>query len=97
VATFARGVVLGAFIQGFKVDGRHFVGTSFDFVTPFAMLTGFALMFGYGLLGAGWLIMKTEDDLQAWSRRGGRVCLIGVVIVVVAVSIWTPLADQDIA
>ena len=55
VATFAQGVVLGSFIQGFKVDGRHFTGTSFDWVTPFALLTGVALMFGYGLLGAvGW-------------------------------------------
>ena len=26
VATFAQGVVLGAFIQGFKVDGRQFAG-----------------------------------------------------------------------
>ena len=97
VATFAQGVVLGAFIQGFKVDGRHFAGSSFDLLTPFALLTGVALMFGYGLLGAGWLIMKTEGDLQAWSRRAGRVCLVGVGLAVVAVSIWTPLVDPDIA
>jgi cytochrome bd ubiquinol oxidase subunit II len=97
VATFAQGVVLGAFIQGFKVEGRHFVGTSFDFFTPFALLTGLALMFGYALLGSGWLIMKTEGELQAWSRRAGRVCLIGVGIAVVAVSIWTPLVDPTIA
>ena len=97
VATFAQGVVLGAFIQGFKVDGRHFAGGSFDFLTPFAMLTGIALMFGYGLLGAGWLIIKTEGDLQAWSRRAGRICLVGVAIAVLAVSIWTPLVDPEIA
>ena len=97
VATFAQGVVLGAFIQGFKVDGRHFAGGSFDFLTPFAILTGVALMFGYGLLGAGWLIMKTEGDLQAWSRRAGRICLVGVAIAVLAVSIWTPLVDAQIA
>jgi cytochrome d ubiquinol oxidase subunit II len=97
VATFAQGVVLGAFIQGFKVDGRHFAGTSFDFATPFALLTGVALMLGYGLLGAGWLILKTEGDLQAWSRRAGRICLVGVGAAVLAVSIWTPLADPVIA
>src|SRR5215469_12617034 len=39
VATFAQGLVLGAFIQGFKVDGRHFAGTSFDWARPFALLT----------------------------------------------------------
>src|SRR3569833_3122385 len=97
VATFAQGVVLGKFIQGFNIEGRVFAGTSFDWVTPFALLTGVALMFGYGLLGAGWLILKTEDALQRWARRAGRVCLIGVLVAIVAVSIWTPISNADIA
>jgi len=97
VATFAQGVVLGAFIQGFKAEGRHFTGTSFDWVTPFALLTGIALMFGYGLLGACWLVLKTEGDLQEWARRAARLCLIGVLVAIVAVSIWTPLEHPDIA
>jgi cytochrome bd ubiquinol oxidase subunit II len=97
VATFAQGVVLGTFIQGFKVDGRHFIGTSFDWITPFALLTGVALLFGYALLGAGWLILKTEGALQDWARRCGRVCLIAVLIAILAVSIWTPVADPGIA
>src|SRR5206468_3028391 len=49
VAVFAQGVVLGAFIQGFRVEGRVFSGTSVDFLTPFSILTGLALLFGYGL------------------------------------------------
>jgi cytochrome d ubiquinol oxidase subunit II len=97
VATLAQGVVLGSFIQGFKVDGRVFAGSSFDFATPFALLTGVALVFGYGLLGAGWLVMKTDGALQAWSRRAGRVCLVGVACGIVAVSVWTPLASSAIA
>ncbi len=97
VATFAQGVVLGAFIQGFKVEGRHFSGTSFDWITPFSLLTGLALMFGYCLLGAGWLILKTEGALQQWARQAGRVCLVAVLIAIFAVSIWTPLADPGIA
>jgi cytochrome d ubiquinol oxidase subunit II len=97
VATFAQGVVLGTFIQGFKVDGRQFSGTSLDWMTPFALLTGLALMFGYSLLGAGWLILKTEGDLQDWARRAGRVCLIGVLVAILAVSIWTPLENAGIA
>jgi cytochrome d ubiquinol oxidase subunit II len=97
VATFAQGVVLGSFIQGFKVEGRVFSGTSFDWVTPFALATGVALMFGYALLGAGWLILKTEGGLQDWARRAARVCLIGVALAIVAVSIWTPAANAEIA
>jgi cytochrome bd ubiquinol oxidase subunit II len=96
-ATFAQGVVLGTFIQGFKVEGRHFIGTSFDWVTPFALLTGIALMFGYSLLGAGWLILKTEGELQQWARRAGRVCLVAVIVAILAVSIWTPISNADIA
>ena len=97
VAVFAQGMVLGAFIQGFRVEGRQFSGGSFDFLTPFCVLTGVSLLFGYGLLGAGWLVIKTEGALQDWARRQGRVCLIGVVIGIVIVSLWTPLMEQRIA
>jgi cytochrome d ubiquinol oxidase subunit II len=97
LATFSQGVVLGAFIQGFKVDGRHFAGTSFDWVAPFPLAVGVALMFGYGLLGATWLVLKTEGDLQAWARRAGMVCLAGVLVAILAVSIWTPMSRPDIA
>ena len=97
VAAFAQGAVLGAFIQGFTVQGREFSGTSWDWLTPFSVLTGLGLMCGYGLLGAGWLIIKTEGLLQAWARQAGRVCLGGVLLAILAVSVWTPLADAAIA
>lgn len=97
IATFAQGIVLGAFIQGFKVDGRHFVGSSFDCFTPFSLLTGLALVLGYALLGAGWLVLKTDGEIQVRARRHGRIALIGVLVAVGVVSIWTPLADSDIA
>ena len=97
LATFAQGVVLGAFIQGFKVEGRHFTGGSFDCFTPFSLFTGVALLFGYGLLGAGWLILKTEGALQAQARRAARICFLGTLAAVGIVSIWTPLVDGDIA
>jgi len=97
VATFAQGVVLGAFIQGFRVDGRHFVGSSADCFTPFSLLTGAALVFGYALLGSGWLIIKTEGALQDWARRHGRRSLLGVLACIAAVSIWTPLVQPQIA
>ncbi len=97
VATFAQGAVLGSYIQGFQVSGRIFSGGSFDWLTPFSVLTGVSLMFGYSLLGAAWLILKTEGEAQAWARRAGRIALIGVIVAIGAVSLWTPLADPDIA
>ena len=97
IATFAQGVVLGTFIQGFEVTGRQFSGSSFDFLTPFSLLTGVALLFGYGLLGAGWLILKTEGDFQDDARRHGRICLVAVLVAIGIVSIWTPIANPAVA
>jgi cytochrome bd ubiquinol oxidase subunit II len=96
IATLAQGVMLGAFIQGFNVEGRAYAGGSLDFLTPFSVLTGIALVFGYGLLGAGWLVLKTENDVQARARRYGRVCLVAVVIAIVVVSLWTPVMSDAV-
>jgi cytochrome d ubiquinol oxidase subunit II len=97
LATFAQGVVLGAFVQGFNVQGRQFVGGSFDCFTPFSIFTGLALMSGYALLGAGWLVIKTEGELQDHVRALGRRCLIGTVIGIGIVSLWTPYIEPRIA
>jgi cytochrome d ubiquinol oxidase subunit II len=97
IATFAQGLVLGTFIQGFPVNGRQFAGTSFSFCTLFSLLTGVALLFGYGLLGAGWLILKTDGEVQAAARRYGRICLTGVIVAIGIVSIWTPLMNHAVA
>ena len=90
-------MVLGAFLQGFKVTGRQFSGTSFDFLTPFSLMTGIALLFGYSLLGSGWLVLKTEGEIQAAARRHGKKCLIGTMIAIVLVSLWTPYMSAQIA
>jgi cytochrome d ubiquinol oxidase subunit II len=97
VATYFQGVVLGAFVEGFDVSGRAFAGTSFDWLRPFPLLTGAGLVFGYTLLGATWLVMKTEADLQQWSRRVAERALFGVLAFIAMVSIWTPAANAGIA
>jgi cytochrome d ubiquinol oxidase subunit II len=97
LATFAQGIVLGSFIQGYKVEGRQFAGSTLDCFTPFTLFCGLALMAGYCLLGAGWLVLKTEGDLQAWARKAGRRCLYATVLAIAVVSIWTPVTDPYIA
>jgi len=97
IATFAQGLVLGTFIQGFDVVDTQFAGSSFGFLGPFPLLTGVALVFGYALLGAGWLILKTDGEIQAAARRQGRIALIGVVIAIGLVSVWTPLMSEAVA
>jgi len=69
VATFCQGVALGAFVQGVKVSGRAYGGGWWDWLTPFSLMTGVGLVCGYGLLGACWLIWKTEGELQRRVRH----------------------------
>jgi cytochrome d ubiquinol oxidase subunit II len=97
LATFAQGIVLGAFIQGFATDGTAYTGGSFDCFTPFSVLTGISLMFGYALLGAGWLVLKTEGALQASMRALGRRALLLVLGAITVVSLWTLAAHHAIA
>ncbi len=97
LAAFSQGVILGAFIQGFEVDGRHFVGGSGDCFTLFSVVTGLGLMSGYALLGAGWLIIKTDGRLQEWARALGRRFLIATAVAIVIVSAWTPAIDGGVA
>jgi hypothetical protein len=46
---------------------------------------------------SSWLVIKTEGNLQAWARRHGRWCLIGVLAAIGVVSLWRPLVHEDIA
>jgi cytochrome d ubiquinol oxidase subunit II len=97
VATFAQGVVLGTFVRGFPVEGRQFAGGIFDWLTPFSLLTGIGLLLGYGLLGATWLVLKTEGALQDWARLQSRWLTIAVLAVMGIVSLWTPFLNERIA
>jgi cytochrome d ubiquinol oxidase subunit II len=96
-ATFMQGVILGNFIQGFEVRGRDFAGTSWDWLAPFPLLTCVGLVFGYMLLGATWLVMKTEGELQQWARRMAQRVIWGVLAFIALMSIWTPLSEPRIA
>ena len=55
------------------------------------------LLFGYTLLGATWVVMKTEGDLQAWARARATIALYGVLAFIAMVSLWTPLLHDEIA
>lgn len=97
VAAFAQGLVLGGLLQGIEVRDGAFAGGTFDFLTPFSLLCGVALVIGYGLLGATWLMMKTDGTVERHARRLGVPLLAGLMACVVAVSIWTPFAIAHVA
>src|SRR5262245_53451479 len=97
VAALCQGVILASLIQGIHVEDGAYAGGAFDWATPFAALCGLGVPTGYALLGACWLIMKTEGPLAARAREQAKILLIAVVVLMAAVSLWTPLAFERIA
>lgn len=87
LASLAQGFMLGRYITGFD-DGFGF--------WLFALLVGASVCGGYVLLGATWLVLRTEGELQrkahAWARWG----LLWVALGVALVSIATPLASETV-
>ncbi|MDZ4332278.1 MAG: cytochrome d ubiquinol oxidase subunit II [Pseudomonas sp.] len=96
-ATFFQGVALGAYIDGFEVVDRVYVGGALDWLTPFSLFCGLALIAAYALLGCTWLIMKTEGRLQLQMHDMARPLVFVLLGVTGIVSLWTPLAHVDIA
>ena len=90
VAAFAQGIALGALVQGIPVKDRAYGGGWWDWLTPFSVLTGLALMVGYMLLGATWLVLKTEGELQNSAYRWAKFAGIGTLGLIGIVSLWTP-------
>ncbi|MDR0217274.1 MAG: cytochrome d ubiquinol oxidase subunit II [Enterobacteriaceae bacterium] len=97
IATFAQGVVVGAVIEGFPVENRAYAGGAFDWLTPFPLFCGAGLLVAYGLLGCGWLIMKTEGHLQQQMFRILRPLVLLMLAMIAVISLWTPLAHPAIS
>ena len=94
-ATIAQGITLGAVLQGIRVADNAYAGGWLDWLSPFSLLTGASLILGYALLGASWLIWKTEGAAQAHARRMAFVLGIATLIAMAAVSAATPFLHYD--
>ena len=97
IAGFCQGLILGGLIQGIKVENGAFAGSAFDWATPFSVLCGFGVLAGYALLGATWLVLKTEGAVAERARTQSKLLLVVVLAFMAAVSLWTPLAFERIA
>jgi cytochrome d ubiquinol oxidase subunit II len=97
LAAFCQGVILGGLVSGVRVENGVYAGGPLDFATPFALLCGIAVVTGYALLGATWLVMKTDDAVEARAREHAKWLLLGVMAFMGVVSLWTPWAFERIA
>jgi cytochrome d ubiquinol oxidase subunit II len=89
VVSFVQGVAMGRMVQVLPVAGGQYAGGPFDWLTPFSLFTGIALVLGYALLGAGWLIFRTQGPVQDWAYTRIKLFLPGVLAVLGLVAIYT--------
>ncbi len=97
VAAFMQGALLGGLVAGIKVENNAFAGGAFDWLTPLAIAAGLGVVAGYALLGACWLVLKTEGALQAKARIWGRWLTAAVLVAMGVVSLITPLDHPQVA
>ncbi len=93
VAAFSQGIALGALVQGISITERAYSGGWWDWLTPFSVMTGIAVVFGYMLLGATWLIYKTQGPLQERMQARARILAVITLGFIGMVSAVTPFLD----
>jgi cytochrome d ubiquinol oxidase subunit II len=96
-AIFFAGSLTAALAQGWML-GSYIMGLGHSL--PALLFSGGAaigLAAGYMFIGACWLVLKTEGDLQHRAAVWARAGLIATAISVIAVSIATPLASERVA
>ena len=97
IAAFMQGLILGALVEGMPLAGGKYVhAIAFAWFSPFSMLTGVAVVFGYALLGATWLILKTENRVQRIAFDLTRPLMLGVIAFMLLVSSWLPFLSPNL-
>jgi cytochrome bd ubiquinol oxidase subunit II len=97
VATMCQGLVLGGLINGVAVSNGMFAGGTFDFLSVLGLACGVGLVGGYALLGAGWLIWKTDGSTQVFAREVAHSALILTAIMMLLVSAWSAWSVPEVA
>lgn len=90
LAAFTQGLILGGLIQGIKVENNQYAGGWLDWLTGFSVFCGLSVVVGYALLGACWMVWRTDGELQARARRHAKTLALVTLALIVVVSLWTP-------
>ena len=96
-ATFCQGVILGTLLQGIQIVDGKFAGDAFAWVSPFPVFCGLGLLVTYATLGCGWLVMKTDGDLQRRIRVLLKPALLVLLAIIGIISLWTVLGQPAVA
>ena len=88
-ASFMQGLMVGALVEGLPVSNGEYSGGALAWLSPFAVLCGSALCFAYSLLGACWLIRKSQGGLQEAAYRLVSRAAAGLGLILILVFVYS--------
>ncbi|MGC9387123.1 MAG: cytochrome d ubiquinol oxidase subunit II, partial [Hydrogenovibrio sp.] len=91
LAAMCQGMVLGAVVQGGRMEGELFV---LDWFSPFTIFTGVSVVAAYALLASCYLVLKTRGALLVRAARLGRRLVIVMMVSLVVVSLWMLYSNE---
>lgn len=94
---FIQGMIVGSVVDGVGTDDGNFAENALSAFSWFGLCTGAALVIGYALLGAAWLIIKTEGQLQRKFYRLIRPLMLLFILAIGFVVAITPIVNEQIA
>ena len=97
IAVVCQGFTLGGLIAGPATRDSSFVGGIFDWFSPFSVLVALGVLFGYVLLGATYLVVKTEGAAQRFAFVTAWIAGALMLAAAAGVSVWTPFVYPFVA
>ncbi|MGA2332654.1 MAG: cytochrome d ubiquinol oxidase subunit II [Syntrophales bacterium] len=89
VTAISQGFTLGGIFYGIPMEGHTFTGTVWSWFHPYSALFTLGVISGYIMLGANYLILKTEGEIQRQGRHYASIAAFFTFIIATAIYLWT--------
>jgi cytochrome d ubiquinol oxidase subunit II len=88
LAGLAQGIAFGGLIGGLGITEGNYQGNVWGWFTPFSALVALGVVSGYSLLGATYLMIKTEGAIQRISIAQAYVAAVLEIVILMTAVIW---------
>jgi cytochrome bd ubiquinol oxidase subunit II len=89
MTALSQGFTLGGIFYGIPMEGHTFTGTVWSWLHPYSALFTLGVISGYIMLGANYLILKTESEIQRQGRLYASTAAFLTFIIAIAIYVWT--------
>jgi cytochrome d ubiquinol oxidase subunit II len=97
LAAAGQGFILGGIMTGIKTGDTGFIGSEWDWFNLLSILTVVAVIFGYIMIGASYLITKTQGDICNYVQKSMTVSAILMFLMITAITVSMPFTYRHFA